>query len=174
MPSACAERPPAGAAFWRLLRGSGSTLEATIAGRSMLPTLRDGDRVRLRPVAAADYRDGDVVVCVLKDELFAHRVVHRCGRGADDCVVTLGDGRRLCDPATRVSDILGRVEATWREETWVALPDPPPRGAAARAAIGFNCHLLAACLRLHYGLARRLQGTLLWGARLPHLLAQRR
>ena len=71
--------------FWQLLRGSGATFEATVAGVSMLPTLADAARIRIEPRPEGDYAVGDVVVCVLRDELYAHRIVRRCG-GRDPAV----------------------------------------------------------------------------------------
>jgi hypothetical protein len=146
-----------GREWWDLLRGSGATFEAPIRGVSMLPTLAPGQRVRIRPLPGADYRIGDVVVCVLRDELFAHRIVRRQGRGAREAVITLGDNRQLCDPPTRVRDILGRVESALHGNDWRPLP-APPRPAPPRAA---RCHgaLIGACLVLHFEVARRVAGT---------------
>lgn len=159
--------------FWQLLRGSGADLEATIAGSSMMPTLPDAARVRIRPSSSDAYAVGDVVVCVLKDELYAHRVVRRGRAGDGPVLVTIGDNRRLCDPPARAGDVLGSVEACWRDAQWQALPPPPARSARGRWAIAANAWLLTACARLHYGMARRVQGTLLHAARLPLRLRPR-
>jgi hypothetical protein len=153
--------------FWQLLRGSGATFEAAVAGVSMLPTLADAARIRIEPRPADDYAVGDVVVCVLRDELYAHRIVRRCGTGGDACVVTLGDNRRLCDPPARVSDLLGRVEAVWRGGDWCPLPAAPRRGPVARALLAANQALLAGCAKFDYVLARRVAGALLRVAQLP-------
>jgi hypothetical protein len=153
--------------FWQLLRGSGADLEATIAGSSMLPTLPDAARVRIRPSAADAYVIGDIVVCVLKDELYAHRVVRR-GRAGDAAVlVTIGDNRRLCDPPARARDVLGSIDSCWRNAQWEALSSPPARPASQRWAIAANAWVLTACARISYGLARRLQGLVLHASRLP-------
>ena len=159
--------------FWQLLRASGAGLEATITGTSMLPTLPDGARVRIRPSADEDYAVGDVVVCVLKDALYAHRVVRRGRAGGATVLVTLGDHRALCDPPVRAADALGRIEACWRDEDWHGLAPAPPRTPIAQRLIAANAWLLAACARLHYGMARRVQGTLLQAVHLPLSLRAR-
>lgn len=153
--------------FWQLLRGAGADLEATIAGTSMVPTLPHATRVLIRPSSSQAYRVGDVVVCVLKDELYAHRVVRRGRAGKRTVLVTIGDNRRLCDPPACASDVLGSVEARWQGAGWQSLPPPPPRTHAWRLAVAANAWLLTTCARLHYGMARRVQGTLLQIARLP-------
>ena len=153
--------------LWQLLRSSGTALEATIAGVSMLPTLPDAARVRIRPSSGDVYQVGDVVVCVLKDELYAHRIVRRDGAGPGALVVTIGDNRRLCDPPSRLSDLLGTVETFWEDPDWRVLPSPAPRSRPDQFMVTSNAWLLSVCARVHYGLARRLQGTLLHIASLP-------
>lgn len=161
---------PAQDDFWQLLRGSGTQLEATIAGHSMLPTLSDAARVRIRSSAKDVYAVGDVVVCVLKGELFAHRVVRR-NRWV---LVTIGDNRRLCDPPSKVGDVLGVVDAYWCDSGWRMLPSEPVRPLFEQVVTDANAAMLVMCARLHYGMARRVQGTLLHVGRLPQRFSRKR
>jgi hypothetical protein len=141
--------------FWDLLRNSGGVFESTISGTSMDPTLPHGARVRIRPLAQREYHEGQIVACVLKDELFAHRIVF-CELQA---IVTQGDNRVLCDPPTRKNQILGEVAEYCVGDGWIAPGAPPrPRRPGVTAA---NLRMVRACTRVHFELGRRVAGTVL-------------
>jgi signal peptidase I len=55
---------------------NGFTVTLTVRGRSMLPTLHDGDRILVRPARHEDARPGVLVVYRLTpSDLVAHRIV---------------------------------------------------------------------------------------------------
>ena len=57
------------------LLAEGITVRFRAGGRSMLPTLHDGDCVVVKPVAPADVKLGDVVFCQTSRGPVVHRVV---------------------------------------------------------------------------------------------------
>jgi hypothetical protein len=141
--------------FWDLLRNSGGVFESTISGTSMEPTLSHGARVRIRPLAQHKYHVGQIVACVLKDELFAHRIVF-C---EPQVIVTQGDNHVLCDPPTPKREILGVVDEYLSGDVWKAPgAAPPPRFPGIAAA---NLRMVRACLHVHFQLGRRAAGTTL-------------
>ena len=141
--------------FWDLLRQSGGVYEATLHGWSMEPTLRHGTRIRIRPLAPHEYREGQIVACTLGDELFAHRVVH-CAHHA---LLTRGDNRVLCDPPTPRADVIGVVVEQWADDAWIPPGGaPPPRWPRLTSA---NDRLVWACLGAHLEFSRRVAGTVL-------------
>lgn len=113
----------------------------TVRGTSMLPTLRPGDLLAVRPV-----RDPGRLVpgmLLLIRPAGERPVVHRLVRQATDRVVTWGDNRPALDPAVPSAAVRGYVVARrrgdgpWqRPRPWVAgvlarLAPPVPRWVAA-------------------------------------------
>jgi len=49
------------------LLGQGLTCETRVRGKSMQPTMRDGDLVTLHPPVRESLRPGDIVLCVTAD-----------------------------------------------------------------------------------------------------------
>jgi len=146
--------------FWDLLRGSDGIFESTVKGTSMEPTIPDGSRVRIRPQTIQDYQVGQIIACVLKDEIFAHRIVH-CAPGtrAQDAVITLGDSHALCDPPTRKGDILGRVTEFSKDGEW-RVPESRANRTPMRHAVSvMHRFLIWRCLQVHFELAWRVAGT---------------
>lgn len=100
----------------------GHTLRLRARGSSMLPFLRDGDVLEIRPVSPVEIRVGDVICYEPSPgELCLHRVVARDGRG----FVTRGDALTHVEVVPGAS-VLGRVRAVersgraWRLDTWAA------------------------------------------------------
>src|SRR5436190_7248117 len=92
------------------LRGkSGRSIESTIRGTSMEPTLPDGARIKVCPSRTGTYEVGEIAACLHGGSLVAHRIVSRGAGRARGYVVTQGDGRLICDRPLRVDDILGVV-----------------------------------------------------------------
>jgi len=91
-------------------------------GSSMLPFLRDGDVLEIRPAAPAEIHVGDVI-CYEPSPgtLCLHRVVACDGRG----FVTRGDALTHVE-VVPAGSVLGRVRAVerrgraWRLDTWSA------------------------------------------------------
>jgi len=170
------DNPRASRAFWELVRNSGRVLESTIKGTSMHPTIPDGARVRIRPLHTENYRVGQIVACLLNDEIFAHRVVF-CGSSgrSRDMVLTRGDALVMCDPPTRKSAILGEVTEFWADGEWRALNATGTTLPRYRALALLQEQLIRICMPVHYEFARRVAGTtLIVGSAIGRLLSGRR
>jgi hypothetical protein len=92
---------------------SGQPLSLTLQGRSMLPLVPPGSRIRVSAVAPDAVRPGDIVV-LLGPRLICHRVLACDGQQ----VQTRGDNCTTADRAMPVSAVLGRVEAVQRGGEW--------------------------------------------------------
>lgn len=88
----------------RELLARGQTVRYRARGRSMWPSILDGDRLTLAPLCGA-IRAGDVVFLPTDDFGLAHRVVGRLGRW---CILK-GDGRIRPDGIHRVDVFAARV-----------------------------------------------------------------
>ncbi len=89
------------------LGAEGATGELTVHGTSMLPSIADGDRVRLVP--ADTVRLGDVVLRRRGAALILHRVVGWWRVGEGWRVLTKGDGERALDPPADPGDMIGKA-----------------------------------------------------------------
>lgn len=76
-----------------------------VSGASMLPLLRDGDRVEIRPAAPQDLRRGDLLVFQQGEHLVVHRLVARRGEEW----IARGDNLPDRDPPIPRQAVLGRV-----------------------------------------------------------------
>lgn len=76
-----------------------------VSGASMLPLLRDGDRVEIRPAAPEDLRRGDLLVFQQGEHLVVHRLVARWG----EAWVARGDNLPDRDPPIPPEAVLGKV-----------------------------------------------------------------
>jgi hypothetical protein len=125
--------------------GRGATLRVT--GRSMEPTLLDGQTVALELAPRALAR-GDLLVF----RQAGYLVVHRClgarrGPGGARELRTRGDGVPGLDPAVTLDRVLGRVVAVEGRAGWLSV-----RGRAARVyatAVAWHDRLWA--LAIHAG-----------------------
>jgi signal peptidase I len=79
-----------------------------ITGRSMLPFIQDGDRVRVS-YGYADVGRGDVIVFRQGGRLIAQRVLRVCSGEARPTFITKGDNARHFDPPVSAEEIVGRV-----------------------------------------------------------------
>ncbi|HEX6850421.1 MAG TPA: S24/S26 family peptidase [Candidatus Polarisedimenticolaceae bacterium] len=101
-----------------------------VRGRSMRPTLSDGDAV-LVVLADRRIRPGDLAVFRLGGDA----VVHRCVRVRREGLVFRGDGREALDPLVAVPEVLGRVVALRRSGAWLGLEGTLARGYGRAIAI---------------------------------------
>jgi hypothetical protein len=108
-------RPDLLAILLRDLAAEGKPVEIPVWGISMRPWLRDGDRVRLVPVTAAEVRVGDVVVRVNATGPVIHRFVGRWPSRQGRRLLTKGDGAPRLDPPARADELVGRVVARVRD-----------------------------------------------------------
>lgn len=88
---------------------TGVAIRLQATGASMLPALRPGDTLIVRPVDAACLTAGDVVLVNVGGTLRAHRIVRRWGTGGQLRFLTKGDNNATCDGPVAAADVLGRV-----------------------------------------------------------------
>ncbi len=90
----------------RSLLADGLTVRFEAGGRSMLPTIHDGDTLVVEPVDPATIECGDVIVVEGPVCVRAHRVI---GAGDDRAFVMQGDALRMAD-----APVLGKVAGVER------------------------------------------------------------
>jgi len=118
------------------LLSRGTTVRFRPSGRSMYPSIREGELITVEPVVASDVTLGDIVLYRSERGLIAHRVV-----GTDQPLsptqssvlsphyFLLGDASLSCDQPVEAQQILGRVVGVERDGRSVALAS---RGAKLR------------------------------------------
>lgn len=89
------------------LFAGGYGLRFQAVGRSMLPTIEDGEIVHVVPVAADMLRIGDIVLLRSGEQFKAHRIIRKHGQR----FVTRGDAGVESDGEIRCDQILGRITA---------------------------------------------------------------
>ena len=89
------------------LFAGGCGLRFQAVGRSMLPTIQDGEIVHVKPVATDMLRIGDIVLLRAGEQFKAHRIIRKRGQ----CFITRGDAGIESDGEIRRDQILGRVTA---------------------------------------------------------------
>lgn len=89
------------------LIAGGYGLRFQALGRSMLPTIQDGDIVHVRPVAGDMLKIGDIVLLRTGEQFKAHRIIRKRGQ----FYITRGDAGVDIDGEIRCDQILGRVIA---------------------------------------------------------------
>jgi signal peptidase len=87
-------------------------LQIWIRGNSMLPLLRNGDRIVVEPADSSSFRIGDILVYEAPDGPLAHRLIRRqeCSGG----LLLRGDAATLLE-TVRIESVLGRGVALVRE-----------------------------------------------------------
>jgi hypothetical protein len=134
----------------RDLLSDGLPVKVTVTGSSMVPFIRAGDVVTLRPGAEA-FLGGVIAFLRPGARLVVHRVIARAGAG----VVTRGDASPETDDPVGWGDVLGHVVGVERGGQPVGLGLGPER---ALIAVLSRWGLLQAGIRLLVGLRRTLLG----------------
>jgi len=125
------------------LLAEGLRVRFRAAGRSMMPTVRDGECLIVAPVRAAEVSRGDVVLGATWRRLVAHRVVGLTLDARGGRVLTLrGDGSDEADAPVDASRVLGQVVAVERDGR--ALSVAPTIGGRLRLARRMLAPLVAA------------------------------
>jgi hypothetical protein len=89
------------------LIAGGYGLRFQAKGRSMMPTIQDGEIVHVKPTASDMLRIGDIVLMRRGDEFKAHRIIRKRG----PLFITRGDAGMETDGEIRGDQILGMVIA---------------------------------------------------------------
>ena len=106
------------------LLSQGTTVRFRPSGRSMYPSIREGELITVEPVVARDVKPGDIVLYRSERGLIAHRVV---GSSPTQSSVLSphyflrGDASLSCDQPVAAQQILGRVVGVQRDGCSVAL-----------------------------------------------------
>lgn len=88
----------------RDLTAEGNGFRFCARGRSMWPTIQDGDILHVEPIRKSP-RIGDIVLFMQECQFKAHRIIG----GADNNFVTRGDAGMEIDGVVRREEILGRI-----------------------------------------------------------------
>jgi signal peptidase I len=140
-----------------LLR-EGYSVRFQAKGASMYPTIEDGEKVVVEPVAPTQIKWGDIILYRRHEGMIAHRVI---GIGSDydrattqssalslcDVLLLRGDASDFPDEPVEVSRVLGKVVAVERSDRKVQLD--------TRSAICLSAVRLCAA-RLRRAMSRRL------------------
>ena len=85
-------------------------------GRSMHPTIRDGEALTLAPARPNELRTGDIVLSRQAGRLVAHRIVRLTKRRGVPAIVLLrGDSAASCDLPIAPSAVLAKVISVERD-----------------------------------------------------------
>jgi len=86
---------------------TGNSFRFQARGRSMWPTIRDGELLHVKPIGKGQLKLGEIVLFRHGGEFKAHRII---GRNRDS-VLTRGDACIDADGWIAIPEILGRVVA---------------------------------------------------------------
>ncbi|MCU1272563.1 MAG: hypothetical protein JWN74_3857 [Acidobacteriaceae bacterium] len=89
------------------LIAGGYGLRFQAKGRSMVPTIQDGEIVHIKPIASDMLRIGDIVLLRRGEDFKAHRIIRKRG----PLFITRGDAGVGNDGEIRCDQILGKVIA---------------------------------------------------------------
>ena len=111
------------------LLSRGTTVRFRPSGRSMYPSIREGELITVEPVAARDVKRGDIVLYRSERGLLAHRVVGSSPTQSSvlspqSSLLLKGDASLSCDQPVAAQQILGRVVGVERNGRSVALASP--------------------------------------------------
>jgi signal peptidase I len=110
------------------LLARGVTVRFRAAGRSMLPTVRDGDCLIVAPVSAREIAVGDVVLCEGRRGPVAHRVAAIETDAGTARFVLRGDASFEDDAPIDEAQLRGRVVAVERGGRRLPVGARPPAG----------------------------------------------
>lgn len=138
--------------------GRGHSVRFRANGKSMHPTIKDGEEIVVEPVAPSHVKRGDIILYQRQRGVIAHRIV---GIGSDhhrattqpsalsprDVLLLRGDATDFPDEPVEVSRILGKVVAVERDGRRIRLDT---RSATLLSAICLRA------ARLRRAMSRRL------------------
>ena len=91
------------------LIASGKGFRFHARGRSMLPSIEDGDVLHVAPASTARLKIGDIVLFKKDGVLKAHRIVGK--DKSKECFITRGDASTQTDGMVARGSIIGRIIA---------------------------------------------------------------
>jgi signal peptidase I len=103
-----------------LLR-QGHSVELSAYGRSMIPFLRPGQKVKLTPTEFSQIVRGDLVAFHKEDYLVIHRVHAVNSENGTIEVITKGDSNLSPDATVTTENYLAKVDGVYRRGAWRAL-----------------------------------------------------
>ena len=97
-----------------LLR-SGHKVRFQAPGRSMHPTIREGETITVEPIPSSTVKKGDIILYQTGNNVIAHRVVRiKKRRNGSPCFILRGDASTICDAPVEAGQILGKVTSVER------------------------------------------------------------
>ena len=93
-----------------------------VAGWSMYPALRKGDRITVEPASPAQLQGGDLILFHHQGRLVCHRLVAMDGTGPVPRIITKGDAVARCDEPLEPDQVLGRVVGVRGSGPWGGTP----------------------------------------------------
>ncbi len=103
----------------------GQSVRFSASGRSMCPTIREGEVITVSPVAPSEVGLADIILYRSGARVIAHRVVAR-QRGVEGMTAFLvrGDASENCDDPVAPTQILGKVVLVERAGRRIAVGKP--------------------------------------------------
>jgi signal peptidase I len=110
----------------------GHSVELSAYGRSMIPFLRPGQKVKLTPTELSQIVRGDLAAFHKQDYLVVHRVhaVHTTNDGIQ--LITKGDSNLNVDAPVDAQNYLAKVIAVQRRSSWHKVS---PRSISAQLSL---------------------------------------
>jgi signal peptidase I len=145
---------------------AGEAIEIPVEGKSMHPTLRTGDIVRVEPLVNNEYfRIGDIVVFDSRDgRLVIHRIIEILRTRSQLMIITKGDTKLSRDTPLPANDFPGRVTFIRRQPGLVFMNTPLKRWQAYFIAkLSSLCPNILSMFLVRFRLT--LEGNLYWGLR---------
>jgi signal peptidase I len=90
-------------------------------GESMYPAIRSGEIIHVAPLSSDDVRIGDVLLCRQGSRVLVHRLVAITNPGEERHFHLRGDAKGGCDRPISATDIIGRVDAVYRDAREIRL-----------------------------------------------------
>lgn len=92
----------------------GKSVRFQAPGRSMHPTIKDGETITVEPVKPSGIKRGDIVLYRLEKGVIAHRVVRIEKNDGAPLFILRGDALGAPDEAAAVQQVLGKVVSVQR------------------------------------------------------------
>ena len=131
-----------------LLRKGSREFEVFLQGKSMEPSLPDGSCIRVRLAADDQFTVGQVLTCVTKDRVVAHRLVRSVKSGNKQYLITRGDATVCCDWPVPATSLLGIVIGFSIPGVWQPVGPAPERWFGFRWLAFLISSLVANILRV--------------------------